>query len=226
MNWIEHYDLFLFDFDGLLVNTEEIHFEAYRRMLADYGYDLDWSFAEYCLNAHYGSDRLRASIFESFPQLKKEHPDFEPLYENKKRQLISLLHHGDAHLMPGAQLLLEALHSAKKTCCVVTNSTEEFVTILREKNPILNTIEHWITRDHYTHAKPNPECYLKAIENYANESDVVIGFEDTPRGLRALMQTPAKPVMVTAVDYPELPEFLNGGVKHFRALDAIEGNQL
>ena len=32
MDWIKKYQLFLFDFDGLLVNTEEMHFLAYKQM--------------------------------------------------------------------------------------------------------------------------------------------------------------------------------------------------
>ena len=32
MRWISEYQLFLFDLDGLLVNTEELHYQAYKNM--------------------------------------------------------------------------------------------------------------------------------------------------------------------------------------------------
>ena len=44
MNWISNYDLFLFDLDGLLVDTEKLHFEAYKRLCSRFGYELAWDF--------------------------------------------------------------------------------------------------------------------------------------------------------------------------------------
>lgn len=41
MEWTQDYHLFLFDFDGLLVDTEALHLEAYRRMCAEKGHTLD-----------------------------------------------------------------------------------------------------------------------------------------------------------------------------------------
>lgn len=221
MHWIRQFNLFLFDFDGLLVNTEEIHFLAYKLMCAHYGVDMNWDFNRYCQSAHYNSEKFLKDFRNDFPQLFAAEPDWNVLYAKKKEIVIDLLHHGAIHLMPGVERLLSSLKEANIPSCVVTHSADELIKVARKKNPILNTISHWITREHYQNAKPSPECYLKAIEMFSDESDSIIGFEDTPRGLQALMQTRAKPLLICEAKYPEIPDFIRQGVHHYVTLDAI-----
>lgn len=215
MQWLNQFQLFLFDFDGLLVNTEEIHFMAYQRMCKNRGFDLDWSFTRYCQSAHYESDALKKDIYATFPQLHAMEPSWDVLYAEKRKAVIDLLNEGAVHLMPGVEEMLAALDNAKIKRAVVTHSPEELVRVVRNKHPILNTIPHWITRQDYTHPKPHPECYIKAIEKLAASGEQVIGFEDTPRGIRALMGSKATPVLICTAEYPEISDFIKQGVKRY-----------
>lgn len=221
MQWISEYQLFLFDFDGLLVNTEEIHFMAYQRMCHQRGFTLSWDFNRYCKSAHYSSDALKIDIYAEFPELQLQEPSWDVLYAEKKQAMLDLLHEGAVHLMPGVERLLTELQKANIKRCVVTHSPSDLVAIARNKNPILNSIPNWITRKDYTHPKPHSECYLKAIELLAAPGDRVIGFEDTPRGLQALLGTNAKPVLVCRAEYPEIAHFKTKGVKHFLSLEDV-----
>lgn len=221
MDWIEDYQLFLLDFDGLLVNTEEIHFLAYKEMCANHGFHLNWDFARYCQTAHYHSDKLREEIYSMFPELYQMQPDWNALYAEKKQIIVRLLQEGAVHLMPGVEKFLIALDRARIPRCVVTHSPKELIQVVREKHPILNTIPTWFTREHYSKPKPDPECYLKAIETLANKHDKVIGFEDTPRGLEALLKTRAQPVIICQIFYPEIPSFLEKGVKYYPSFERI-----
>lgn len=192
MDWIHHYQLFLFDFDGLLVNTEELHFLAYKKMCAAHGFKLDWDFDTYCQAAHYSSEALRDRIYAHLPDLKVQFPNWDELYAEKRQAILDLVNNGAVHLMPGVERLLKSLEEAKIKRCVVTHSPDDLVASIRKQLPILDSIPDWITRHDYTHAKPHPECYLKAIEKYAHNGDKIIGFEDTPRGVKALLPTTAQ----------------------------------
>lgn len=218
---IHDYQLYLFDFDGLLVNTEEIHFEAYRTMCAHRGVELTWSFSQYCQIAHYNSEALKTNIYAHIPHLFEQEPDWHVLYREKKEIMIDLLNQRKVHMMPGAEKLLKALQTANLTRCVVTHSPEEQIRIIKDQNPILHTIPIWFTRESYTRPKPHPECYLNAIERLGKSGENTIGFEDSPRGLRALLPTPAKPILVTQVDYPEIPQFIEEGVLHVTSLTKL-----
>ena len=221
MQWIHDYQLFLFDFDGLLVNTEEIHYLAYKKMCAANGFTLPWDFDRYCQAAHYDPNALRIQIYAEFPALQAKEPRWEVLYAQKKQLVIQLIREGAVHLMPGVADLLQALQTAKIKHCVVTHSPDELVSAVRKQHVILDAIPLWITREDYTHAKPDPECYLKAIERYATKEDRVIGFEDTPRGIRALLQTRAKPILVCQAHYPEIPSFIQQGATHYPSLEKM-----
>ncbi len=218
MNWINNYQLFLFDFDGILVNTEELHQEAYVQMCKGRGEQLTWDFPRYCMAAHFESTGLRDQIYAEFPPLFNKEPDWAVLYKEKKDAYKNLLKSGAVQLMPGVEKLLLALQAANIKRCVVTHSPEEHVNLIREQNPLLNSIPKWFTREDYSHAKPHPECYLKAISELGEQGDHIIGFEDTPRGLKALQATKAQAVFVSTVPYPNMQEIVTEKTIHISQL--------
>lgn len=221
MDWIKNYDLFLFDFDGLLVNTEEIHYNAYKEMVSKRGKELNWDFGRYCQMAHYDSNALREQIINEFPDLISTDP-WEVLYKEKQHAVMKQIIDGKIHLMPGVEKLLLALQDANIKRVVVTHSPLTIINLIKIQNPLLNTIPHWITREDYIKPKPDPESYQTAILRHAGPNDKVIGFEDTPRGLKALSGTKARPCLISSTNYPEIPEFIEKGAKHFPSFELIE----
>ncbi len=221
MQWIHHYQFFLFDFDGLLVNTEKLHYQAYIKMCANRDFALTWDFKRYSEAAHHEATGLRDQIYAEFPDLQTQEPCWNVLYEEKKAIFIQLLQEGTVPLMPGVSSLLYALQEAHIPRCVVTHSATPLVTLIRQQNPILNTIPYWLTREHYTYPKPHPECYQKAIIQFAKEGDRIIGFEDSPRGLKALLETQAKPVLICSLDSSYLKTILNQNICHYPSFKVI-----
>lgn len=220
MNWIQKFQLFLFDFDGLLVNTEHLHFQAYRNMLARRGVQLDWSFAHYCELAHLNPSALKEELYAQFPDLPL---NWDQLYREKKEAYLELLASGKVELMPGVEQLLTELAEKRTRHCVVTHSTLEQTQLIRAQHPVLQAIPAWITREDYEQPKPNPECYLKAISLYGQPGDRIIGFEDSIRGLQALRQTPALAVLICPAHHPLL-EMAAEDALHFESLEQIEIN--
>ena len=200
MQWISHYQLFLFDFDGLLVNTERMHHQAYINMCAKRGFQLNWDFTRYSAAAHHHSSDLRDQIYAEFPQLYAIEPHWHVLYEEKKQEFLNLIEQG-----------------------AVPHSPTSLIEQIRKQNPILNTIPHWITRENYSEPKPSPECYQFAIASFAKPGDRIIGFEDSPRGLNALLGTKAKPVLICPPNSSYLEELLkNRRVTYFPSFEAIQ----
>jgi beta-phosphoglucomutase len=224
MKWISDFQLFLFDFDGLLVNTEHLHYQAYIDMMAEQGFVLDWSFSRYCKVAHINATALKEALYESFPTLSLDWP---PLYEKKKKAFLNLVKAGKVELMPGVADLLKALDAAGIRRCVATNSFLEQIELIKSQIPVLQTIPHWITREDYKRQKPDPDSYLKAIELFGKPGDRIVGFEDSIRGLQALCGTPALPVLICLNDNPLLDQ-APAGTLHYESFPEIESlsNQL
>lgn len=221
MQWIHKFQLFLFDFDGLLVNTEVIHYQAYVDMLRKEGIETDWSFHRFCKLAHLNASALKEALYAEYPQLDS---NWSRLYAEKKKIYCELIRSGKVELMPGVEPLLKALAQANIQRCVVTNSFRDQIELIRSQLPALKTIPHWITRENYDNPKPAPDGYLRAIELYGKKGDRIIGFEDSVRGIEALRQTPALAVLICPPHYPLLQLALGEGVLHFASFGNVFPN--
>jgi beta-phosphoglucomutase len=219
MNWIYHYQLFLFDFDGILVNTEHLHYKAYLKMCADRGFRLNWDEKTYMRYAMYTAEGIKEGIHQELPALEKQEPCWDVLYQEKKAAYLDLLVTEGVSLMPGVEELLIALKHANIKRCVVTHSTIEHIASIRKQQPILDSIPVWITREDYKEPKPSSECYIKAISMLSSPGERMIGFEDSPRGLTSLLGTSAQGVWVTHhfgdTEVKELVSTLGKEFKHF-----------
>ena len=223
MKWIHKFDLFLFDFDGLLVNTEELHFFAYREMCRKRGYALSWSLERFFEAAHFKSSGLKEAIYSEFPQLEIEEPKWDVLYAEKKNIYQDLLKEGKINLMPGVEPLLEALQKHDLRRCVVTNSLYEQVEAIKKQQPILETIPLWITREDYKEAKPSPDGYKAAMSKLGQVGDKTIGFEDSTRGLQALVGAKVtQAVLICPLNHPQMAAKLPQGVLHVTSFADIE----
>src|SRR5271163_1012892 len=100
MKWIHDFQLFLFDFDGLLVNTEHLHYQAYVNILDKRGYKLGLSFGNFLQLAQLNSTAWREALYAEIPSLE---PNWEILYREKKEAYLDLLRTGKVELMPGVE---------------------------------------------------------------------------------------------------------------------------
>lgn len=221
MDRLRKYGLYLLDLDGLLVNTEQLHYEAYLQMCQARGYHLPLTFLEYCEIAHRSAVGIEQYIYTQLPTLHNQEPDWRVLYAEKKAAYVKLLQTRSMELMPGAAELLYALAQADVKRCVVTHSAADLADSLRAYHPALQTIPYWLTRESYTNPKPDPECYQKAIALFAEPNEAVIGLEDSPRGLQALAGTRADRALISSAESPCLPTGGLQGALHFSSLHAF-----
>ncbi|PIS00551.1 MAG: HAD family phosphatase [Chlamydiae bacterium CG10_big_fil_rev_8_21_14_0_10_35_9] len=223
MQWIHKFQLFLFDFDGLLVNTEHLHYQAYVNTCRNRGVNLDWTFLKYCEAAHFESLGVKDALLRQYPQLFENEVSWETVYAEKKQRYLELIQSGKVELMPGVEKLLLALAKEGIKSCVVTNSPKEQVDLVKANLAVLGTISHWLTREDYNEPKPNPDGYLTAIKRYRQPKDNVIGFEDTVKGLKALEQTPAKAVLICPKHHPQMEALFGfSDISHFSSFEEIQ----
>lgn len=205
--FLASYDIILFDFDGLLVDTEPLHFIAYKEMCFKNQVDLSWDFTRFCKEAHSSALGIWQAFQKEFPSLLKE-KSREVLYQEKKEIYQELLKTADLKLMPGVHALLQALTTSNTLSAVVTNSARSQVEPIRKILSILNVIPLWITREDYSLAKPAPDGYLRAIEQLGRK-ERIIGFEDTLKGIYALQAAGVEPVLVTDKCPKEIKGFIH-----------------
>jgi len=221
LEMLEKTDFILLDFDGLLVNTEHLHYRAYLQAIEQLGSKLTLSFDEYLEISLAGAQAIKTVIDSQCLDLAKKRVTWEHVYALKKQTLIQLVKEKPAELMPGVLSLLKWVKEKDGKAAVVTNSPKSLIDLVKEKQPQLQQIPHWITREEYKEPKPNPECYLLAMKRFCKAGDRVIGFEDSPKGMRALISAQAHAVMVCPFKHIKSSEFEEKGFKRFYSLQEI-----
>ena len=84
---IDDYDIFIFDFDGTILNTEPYHFKAYLKTFKDINIDFnfDLDFNKYCKMLH----NVDKTEFNSL--LNKYTIDYIKLYEQKTQNFLEII---------------------------------------------------------------------------------------------------------------------------------------
>ncbi len=213
-----HYSFFLFDFDGLLVDTEPLHYAAYMEMSRRRGFPLPWDFERFCKEAH-----SKNSGF--FDGLEKEHPTLfssglskEILYEEKKKLYVELLKSSPLSLVEGIEAVLKDLEQKGSKRAVVTNSPRVQIELIWSKIPLLKTIPLWITREDYAQPKPAPDGYLEAMKRLHVQGEKGVGFEDSARGILSLLRAGVDAVLVCPPSYAGIAECQQLGASHIERL--------
>ncbi len=193
--FLEKFQLVCFDFDGLLVDTEPLHHEAYSLAALHYNVPLELDFASYKELSH----NKIPGLLENYVRTRYPHfttPWLE-LRSYAKEIYRSSLEQKGAPLMPGAEEVLSFLQERQIDFCVVTNSVEKEISLILPHHSALQKIPLWITKEKYKNPKPSPDGYLTARAQFPHiPQEKIVGLEDTLRGIEALKAADITAILV------------------------------
>jgi HAD superfamily hydrolase (TIGR01509 family) len=183
----------IFDVDGTMVDTEELHRQAFNQAFLEFELDWEWGLARYAdLLAVSGGpariaryiDGLRLAAAEKV-RLRKLIP---LLHETKTRIYGEMLGGGSARLRPGVGRLLAEARAAGLRIAVVATSASKNV------QPLLARVLEPETRaaigavvcvDQVPRGKPAPDVYELAVATLRVGAQSCVAFEDSENGLAA-----------------------------------------
>jgi D-arabinose 5-phosphate isomerase GutQ/beta-phosphoglucomutase-like phosphatase (HAD superfamily) len=183
-NYILNYDVFIFDFDGTIMNTEKYHCLAWNKALQQYLNDssININITEFQKYFHNLNNNHSKVIIKTLYNID----DYESLYKLKQHHYNILINSETIEFINGALDFLTFLLFNNKKFVIVSNTSLKSIEIFKNKFPILNHAYNIYTKEYYCNKKPNPECYLKVMNDFKNEKK--IGFEDSLIGMHALYQ--------------------------------------
>jgi len=177
------YDLFVFDFDGTIMDTEENHCNAWSRALSNYlNKDIILDLIDYQKNFHSLEKNYSKYYLNIVYNIKFE--SYDELYNNKQEIYKNIIKKENINLINGIENFLNFLKDNNKKCIIVTNTSINNIKIFYEKFSILNIFDKVYTKEMFNNKKPNSECYLKIVNDYKDLK--IIGFEDSLPGMEAL----------------------------------------
>lgn len=209
--------LITFDFDGVLVDSELTHFEAWKAFAQKRGYRFDLSIEAYFRYAHAPlGNQLHQYFLQDDPRIVER---WQEARKEKSLLYTEMVERGEIGLMPHVPLLLNSLVETDFSLCVVTNSFKPDVELIKTFHPVLNLIPTWFTREHHPHPKPSPSGYQNALAHFGLKGAQALGIEDTLLGIHALQGAGIAPVWFCQTDYPHLTPL--PGIIHITSLHQI-----
>jgi putative hydrolase of the HAD superfamily len=171
----------IFDFDGLIVDTETSIYIAWKELYTSQGQTL--SLSDYI--------RCVGSTFSEYDPMKVleercEHEiDWEPLILTKDSR-IKELHEGLGPL-GGVEELLASAQDHGVPCAVASSSEDHWVEPWLEKIGLRGAFDCIRTRSANLPPKPAPDLFLAAADGLGVAPGEALVFEDSANGLRAAL---------------------------------------
>ena len=183
----------LLDFDGVLADTANIHVAAWQRTFRVMGWNES---DESCARAAEIDDR--AFVAEVFARRKLEAGDIEGWAQRKQELTAQLLTEGD-RVVAGVADLVRTWHGRTRFVVVSTAWRANIVGVL-DRAKLLDAFEFLIAKEDVRATKPDPECYLLALERLGLTANDVVVVEDSASGIAAANAAGLRVVAVGVVE--------------------------
>ena len=171
----------IFDMDGVLVDSEPIHFEVDKRVMSKCGVDI----SDDVLNDYVG-----ISNPEMWIDLKRKYSLKESVDELLRCQSgmkIQVLNSIEIEPIPGIRELLDDLFGNRVVMGIASSSPRFFIEAVIDKFGIRHYFKTVMSGEEVKRGKPEPDLFLRTAElmQVAPEECVVI--EDSGHGVKAAL---------------------------------------
>jgi HAD superfamily hydrolase (TIGR01509 family) len=204
----------LFDVDGTLADTEEVHRQAFNHAFKAAGLDWEWSPERYLelLSVTGGKERIRHYMQQQQPGVELP-PDTDTfiagLHAEKTSNYIALLTTGRVPLRPGVDRLIREAHEQGLRLAIVTTTTPANVSALF-KHSFGGHEDDWFevvaAGGVVSRKKPAPDIYTYTLSKLGLSAGDCLALEDSENGLKAARAAGVE-VLVTVNPYTDRHDF-------------------
>ncbi len=186
----------LFDFDGLILDTETPEVLVWQSIYKEYGFELPVPEWEKTVGG-YGTSNFNAA--EHLALLSSGRLDSVSLRSRYRKEADEIIH--ASPILPGVVDMIERAKEAGLKIAIGSSSPHSWVDTHADRLGIFHYFDDIICADDVAHGrtKPNPDIYLKALEQLDVKNDAVVVFEDSPNGVLAARRAE---IFVVAVPNP------------------------
>ena len=172
---------FIFDLDGVIVDTAKYHYLAWRKLANELGFD----FTEEQNELFKGVSRKRClEILLDIGKIEATQEQFNKWMVEKNLDYLAYIEKMDAsEILPDVPRVLEYLQ-ARKIPIALGSASKNAKPIL-QKVGLLPYFDSIVDGNSVSKAKPDPEVFLIAARNLGVDAQKCIVFEDAVAGIQA-----------------------------------------
>lgn len=172
---------FIFDLDGVIVDTAKYHYLAWKKLAAELGFD----FTEEQNELFKGVSRKRClEILLELGNVTASSSDFDRWMIQKNEDYLQLIKNMDAsEILDGVVPVLDFLK--EKNIPIALGSASKNAKPILEKVGLLSYFDVIVDGTHVAKAKPDPEVFLNAASQLGVAPKNCVVFEDAQAGVEA-----------------------------------------
>lgn len=200
----------LFDFDGVVMDTEPQYSIFWHRIGREYlGMD--------DLERRIKGQTLTYIFDTFFPGMTKEQQQITADLDRFEQEM-------QYEYAPGVLSFIADLRSHDVRTAVVTSSNEAKMAAVYRAHPEVKTLfDRILTAEMFTASKPAPDCYLLGMKVFGTTPETTWVFEDSFNGLRAGMASGATVIgLATTNPREEIAPFCHRVLDDFRGMSFDE----
>lgn len=172
---------FIFDLDGVIVDTAKYHYLAWRKLANELGFEFTHEQNELFKGV---SRKKCLEILLDIGGIKATQEQFDTWMVEKNVDYLAYIENMDAsEILPDVPRILNYLKS--KNIPIALGSASKNAKPILEKVNLLPYFDAIVDGNNVTKAKPDPEVFLIAAKQLGVEAKKCIVFEDAVAGIQA-----------------------------------------
>ncbi len=181
----------LFDMDGVIVDSEPQHIQAFQKTLASHGHTLDHENYQ-----TYFAGKTDQKGLEDFLQTHTDSTPIEDLLAEKTGHFLDI---AENDITPYAGIIdvIQGLRKKGIKLALVTGSVRQEVEVILSALNIRDAFDVIITADDVRTGKPDPEGYTKAVAAIGYDPEQCVIIEDSPSGVNAAVAAGIRCIAIT-----------------------------
>jgi len=184
--------LFIFDLDGVLVDSKKIHYDALNIALlaVDKKYTISLGEQKEIFEGLTTNQKLQIlTQTRGLPEYK-----YDLIWKQKQINSISFFE----KLSPDIELIniFQTIKNNNIKICVASNSIEITVKTCLKSLGLIDFVDYYVSNEHGIAPKPNPDMYIKCMQQCAVSTSNTVIFEDSYIGRLGAFKSGARVVSI------------------------------
>lgn len=170
---------FIFDMDGVIIDSEPLHFETDKRVMKEYNIDI----SDEALNRYVGV--TNPQMWTELKEIYGLPAALEELLEKQNTYKKLLFGSGTLEPVEGIVELIGSLKQKDIFIGLASSSSRNFIELILKNLKLLESFDVIVSGDEVSSSKPAPDIFLKAAGLLKVDPSQCVVLEDSGHGVKA-----------------------------------------
>ena len=169
----------IFDMDGVLINTEPLHYECWKQTMADEGIDMSYEVYKQCIGSTIGY------LLELLRNAYGDIPNEETLRKRMYAKKEAIVQRSGFPLIAGVKEAVRRFHEEGFRLEVASSSAGYYIGRVLDALEIRRYFECYTSGEEVEHPKPAPDTFVRAMEKLDLKPEDCLIVEDSTNAAAA-----------------------------------------